>query len=135
MSPMILSISYFRGEADKVTTHPHDYPGKRGRPGRCKVQGASRSPSLMTASSPVDHAMVTIRGKLGFMRLIRTRSVPVPDHPRIPVVAARPKDLASKNVSHGVGGATYLYFEDRPQGNTSPSTAAACILYLGSSLN
>ena len=89
----------------------------------------------MTASSPEDHAIVTIRGKLGFMRLMRTRSVPAPHHPWIPVVAARPKDLASKNVSHGVGGATYLYFEDRPQGNTSPSTAAACILYLGSSLN
>ena len=58
----------------------------------------------MTAFSPVDHSIVTIRGKLGFMRLIRTTSVPVPDHPRIPVVAARPKDSASKNISHGGDG-------------------------------
>ena len=101
---MILWISYFRDEAEKVTTHPHDYPGQRGRPGRCKVQGASRSTSLMTAFSPVDHAIVTIRGKLGFMRLIRTRSVPVPDHPRIPVVPARPKDSASKTFHTGGAG-------------------------------
>ena len=58
----------------------------------------------MTASSPVDHAIVTIRGKLGFMRLMRTRSVPVPHHPWIPVVPARPKDSASKNISHGGAG-------------------------------
>ena len=55
----------------------------------------------MTAPSPVDHAIVTIRGKLGYMRLMRTRSVPVPHQPWIPVVAARPKDSASKNISHG----------------------------------
>ena len=55
----------------------------------------------MTASSPVDHAIVTIRGKLGYMRLMRTRSVPVLHQSWIPVVAARRKDSASKNISHG----------------------------------
>ena len=59
----------------------------------------------MTASCPVDHAIVTIRGKLGFMRLIRTRSVPDPHHSWIAVVHARPRDCASKNISHEGRGA------------------------------